>query len=140
MTFICFSKNFDICILLVPGASPTLNAFTNDSATNFRVNWSPPPPQSQNGVITIYTINITGDPLPFTGSPLSYTTDGSYPSVTDLFLEIGLEEYNEYTVSIAAVNSAGIGPYTTRDIQRTNGAGKNHYVCTHCTVAALAHY
>ena len=76
----------------------------------------------------MYAIVITGDPLPFTGSPLSYSTDGSYPAIRDLFREItGLEEYNDYTVRIAAVNSEGTGPYTTGDIQRTNGAGKNNY-------------
>ena len=92
--------------------------------TNFDINWSPPPPISQNGVITAYTINITGDPFPFIGSPLSYTTDESYPAITDLVMVInGLEEYNTYTVSIAAVNSEGTGPYSMSDTQETLQAG-----------------
>ena len=73
----------------------------------------------------MYTINITGDPFPFTGPPLGYTTNGSSPAVTNVSLEITwLEEYNVYTINIAAVNSAGTGPYTTGDTQRTNQAGK----------------
>ena len=73
----------------------------------------------------MYTINITGTPFPFMGSPLTYVTDSSYPATTDLSLEItGLEEYNNYTVSIAAVNSVGTGPYSTGDTQRTNQFGK----------------
>ena len=92
--------------------------------TNFDINWSPPPSISQNGVITTYTIGIAGDPFPFIGSPLSYTTDGSYPATTDLSLEVnGLEEYNVYTVSIAAVNFEGTGPYLMSDTQETLQAG-----------------
>ena len=74
----------------------------------------------------MYNIDITGNPFPFIGSPLNYITDNSYPATTDLSLEItGLEEYNEYTIMIAAVNSVGTGPYTTGDTQRTNQSGKS---------------
>ena len=73
----------------------------------------------------MYTINITGDPFPFMGSSPSYFTGGSSPAITDAFLEItGLEAYNNYTISIAAADSVGTGPYTTGDTQRTNQASK----------------
>ena len=114
------SSNIDIYFLLVPNAPPTLNAFTNVGTTNFTINWSPPPPQSQNGVITSYVIDITGDPFPYIGPALILTTDGSYPDVAAKSLEVtGLENDNEYTIRIAAVNSEGTGPYTTVDTQRT---------------------
>ena len=74
-------------------------------------------------MITEYTIDIIGDLFPFIGS-LTYTTDGSYPATTDLVMEInGLEEYNTYTVRIAAVNSEGAGPYSMSDTQETLEAG-----------------
>ena len=121
-------------ILLVPDEPPIFNAFTNIGTTSFTINWFSPPPQSQNGAITMYTIDITGDPFPFTGPPLSYSTDGSYPAITNLSLEItGLEEYNDYIISIAAVNSVGAGTYTAGDLQTTFEAGKiieySSYVC-----------
>ena len=73
----------------------------------------------------MYIIDITGNPFPFIGSPLNYITDSSYPATTDLSLEItGLEEYNDYTIMIAAVNSVETGPYTIGDTQTTNQDGK----------------
>ena len=73
----------------------------------------------------MYTINITGNPFPFIGSPFTYVTDNSYPATTNFSEEITeLEEFNDYTIMIAAVNSQGIGPYTTGDTQRTNPDGK----------------
>ena len=73
----------------------------------------------------MYTIDITGDPFPFTGSPLSLSTDGSYPATADSSLEItGLEEYNDYTISIAAVNSEGTGPYSPSVTLQTLETGK----------------
>ena len=81
-------------------------------------------------MITSYVIEITGDPFPYTGPSLNLTTDGSYPDNGLKSLEVtGLEEYNEYNISIAAVNSEGTGPYTTGDIQRTNQAGKSRKWC-----------
>ena len=74
----------------------------------------------------MYTIDITGNPFPFIGSPLNYITDSSYPATTDLSLEITeLEEYNNYTIRIAAVNSVGTGPYTTGDTQKIIQNGKS---------------
>ena len=114
--------------LLVPDAPPTLNSFTNVRTTSFTINWSPPPPQSQNGVITMYAIDITGDLFPFTGSSIRHPTDGSYPGVTDISLEIiGLEEYNDYTVRIAAVNSEGTGPYSMSGTQQTLESGDQSF-------------
>ena len=108
--------------------APTFSGFSNIDATSFTINWLPPQEESQNGVITSYVIDIIGNPFPYTGPALAFTTDGNYPDVGAKSLEVtGLEEYNEYTVGIAAVNSEGTGPYTTGDIQRTNGAGKNNY-------------
>ena len=68
----------------------------------------------------MYTINITGDPFPFTGSPLTYVTDSSYPAITN-FSEVitGLEEFNDYTIRIAAETYVGIGPYSMPDTQQT---------------------
>ena len=73
----------------------------------------------------MYIISITGDPFPFMDSPINYATDGSFPATTNLSLEITrLEEYNNYTIRIAAVDSQGTGPYTAGDTQRTNQDGK----------------
>ena len=109
--------------------APIFNGFSNIDATSFTVNWIPPQEESQNGVITSYIIDITGNPFPYTGPSLDLTSDGTYPDVGAKSLEVnGLEEYNEYTIKIAAVNSEGTGPYTTGNTQRTNQAGKNFKV------------
>ena len=58
------------------------------------------------------------------GPPLSLSTDGSYPATADSSLEItGLEEYNNYTISIAAVNSEGTVPCPISDTQQTLETG-----------------
>ena len=58
-------------------------------------------------------------------SPINYTTDGSFPATTNLSLEItGLEENNNYTIRIAAVDSVETSSYTAGDTQRTNEDGK----------------
>ena len=50
-----------VYILLVPDAAPVVNGFTFVGTTNFDISWSPPPAISQDGVITEYTIDITGE-------------------------------------------------------------------------------
>ena len=83
----------------------------------------------------MYTINITGNPFPFIGSPLNYITDSSYPATTNFSEEItGLEEFNEYTIMIAAVTSQGIGPYSMPERQRTLEDGMVIWMCPYFKV------
>ena len=108
--------------------APTFNGSSFIGTTSVTINWIPPPSGSQNGVITSYAFNITGNPFPYTDPPLNFTTDGSSPDVASKSLEItGLEEYNEYTISIAAVNIDGTGPFTTGNTFQTFPAGKSIY-------------
>ena len=122
--FSIFSNHlYNIFNILVPVMAPIFDGFSNIDATSFTVNWIPPQEESQNGVITSYVIGITGGPFPYTGPALDLATDGTYPDVSANSLEVtGLEEYNEYTIRIASINSEGTGPHTTGDTQRVNQA------------------
>ena len=48
-----------------------------------------------------------------------------YPATDNVTFDLtGLEEFNNYTISVAAVNSNGTGPYTANITQQTLPDGK----------------
>ena len=108
----------------------TVTAFTS---TNISISWSPPVPTEQNGLITSYSIQVYGYPFPAVNSSINapcITMD--YP-VTQLvtFTLTELEEFNNYTISVAAVNSNGTGPYTANITQQTLPDGKYFSILCH---------
>ena len=71
-----------------------------ESSTTIAVMWEEVPPIDQNGVITMYEVMYT--PLEtFGGTLQSNTTTVSEP-----------EEYVNYTISVRAYTSVGMGPYS----------------------------
>ena len=109
--------------VLAPDAAPlNINANAIDS-TRIQVTWDPPPPINQNGEITSYNVTFYGSPL---DTALQYHIIyimSSYPDTTPYNSTlIGFEEYNNYTISIRAVNAVGGGP-ASRGITVATGIG-----------------
>ena len=79
------------------------------NATAIQISWYPPPSFSQNGIITSYRITIQGSPFDTDVNVFSVSvTTPVYPLLTgDSYLITHLHPYNEYTISVTAVNSAG---------------------------------
>ena len=87
-----------------------LNA-NNVTATSFCVTFDPPTNITQNGQITSYTVTYQGELFDTT----EYNTTVSVSSVVYPLTESSIvclsdsEEYNNYNVSIRAINGAGEG-------------------------------
>ena len=95
--------------LTAPEQSPQNVTAYAYSATAIQISWYPPPSFSQNGIITSYRITIQGSPFDTDVNVLSVSvTIPVYPLLTgDSYLITHLHPYNEYTISVTAVNSAG---------------------------------
>ena len=99
---------------LVPSGAPRSLHTYGATTTTIPLSWSPPVPSEQNGLIISYSIRVYGYPFPAVNNSLNapcVTMD--YPAIDPAtYTLIGLEEFNNYTISVAAVNSNGTGPYT----------------------------
>ena len=85
------------------------------SPASVQVNWSPPPTEDQNGIITTFTIEITDT-----------KTD-----VVRIFTETGytltvnsLDPFTTYECRVAANTSVGMGPYSIALVYQTVEDGK----------------
>ena len=97
------------------------------SPTSIRVTFYPPPEIDQNGPITLYIISYTGEIFDTdTQFETINITSPIYPAVAQESINLtGLQEYNNYTIRVRAVNSEGMSTFTAGVIQRTNEAGKS---------------
>ena len=89
----------------------------------------PPPPVNQNGLITSFNVFYTGDPFQTQTQtvdvPISPVV---YPLSAMLCVILtNLEEYNNYTITVEAVNSIGDGPESDGVIQITDQAGEYNF-------------
>ena len=84
------------------------------SSLSLTLCWSAPPPQHHNGQITGYNITLTT-----AGTGETFTTFSETNSTTIT----SLNPFTTYTYAVAAVTSAGIGPYSTPDTAVTDEAG-----------------
>ena len=98
----------------------------NVTATSITVCFYPPPDVNQNGPITAFNITYTGLIVDIT-NPANTTTTISpvvHPLNGRICLNLTeLEEYNNYTIQVAAINGAGAGILSPSIIQLTNQAG-----------------
>ena len=94
---------------LAPEQSPRNVTAYAYNATAIQISWYPPPSISQNGIITSYRITIQGSPFDTDLNVLSVSvTTPVYPLLTgDSYFITHLHPYNEYTISVTAVNSVG---------------------------------
>ena len=98
-----------MAFLTAPEQSPQNVTAYAYSSTAIQISWYPPPSTSQNGIITSYRITIQGSSFDTDVIVISVSvTTPVYPLVTgDSYLITHLHPYNEYTISVTAVNSVG---------------------------------
>ena len=97
----------------MPPVNLTVEATTAESIT---LSWSPPDVQSQNGIITGYLINVTAVE---TGQTLQVSS-----TTTNLVIQ-RLRPFTTYNCTVAAMTSAGIGPFSIPLTLQTNETGKS---------------
>ena len=100
------------------------------SPTSISITFYPPPEIDQNGPITLYNISYLGEIFDtVTHSVNTSFTNPIYPAVSPVFVNITrLQEYNNYTVRVRAMNKIGGSELTTGVIQMTVGAGRIYYL------------
>ena len=90
--------------MLIPGPSAPPEGVTADGAsTGITVQWGSVPCIHQNGVITEYSVRYG---VEGSGNTMTMTATGNGATISDL------TPSTNYTVQVAAVNSAGVGDYS----------------------------
>ena len=97
-----------------PSQSPQNVEVEVSGSTSLLVTWDPLSPIEENGVILRYSVVVVGRSHDTEVYELSTNSTAAYFTVGNL------EEANEYSVSVSAVNSAGTGPYSTGVTAVTN--------------------
>ena len=79
--------------------------------------WTPLPLNQQNGIISGYVIHYLEDGQEQSVSVPSYVLEYTFEAIP----------YTEYVLSVAAVNSVGLGPFSATVEVRTPEDSKYHY-------------
>ena len=109
---------------LVPAAAPTNITLQILGPQSIQVTICPPPQIDQNGLILSYNVSYTGDPFDTSLQSMTVSVSLSYPATTCTNTTLtGLEEFNNYSVTVRAVNSIGTSNSSTGVIAQTNAAG-----------------
>ena len=109
---------------LVPAAAPTNIALQTLGTQSIQVTICPPPQIDQNGLIISYTVFYTGNPFDTSTQSVIVSVSLSYPATTCINTNLTeLEEFNNYTVTVTAVNSIGSSDPSTGVTALTNAAG-----------------
>ena len=108
---------------VAPGAPSQLVA-SNITSTSFCITISPPTNVTQNGPLVSYTVSYQGELFNTTQVNVSVSVGVvTYPLTASSSVCInGLEEFNNYTVAVRAVNGAGEGAAVSQ-VFRTLSAG-----------------
>ena len=95
------------------------------SPTSIRVTFIPPLAINQNGPNLVYNVSYTGHTFETISQFQTVNVPNSiYPATAAESVTItGLEEYNNYTVRVSAINIEGPSQFTTGVIQITDIAG-----------------
>ena len=95
------------------------------SPTSIRVTLFPPPKIDQNGPITSYNISYTGETFDTDTQLVTVPiSDPIYPAAAEVSSVLTrLQEYNNYTISVRAINGEGSSEFTAGVIQITGEAG-----------------
>ena len=111
-------------MFLAPAAAPTNVSILTLGAQSINVTICPPAGIDQNGLILSYNVSYTGDPFDTLIQSQSFSVSLSYPATACVNVTLtGLEEFNNYTVSVQAVNSAGSGVSSAVVVAQTDAAG-----------------
>ena len=107
-----------------PSAPPSSVRVTDVTSSTITVQWEMVPCIHQNGPITGYSVRYG-----VMGSGSSQTETVSGASVTEVTLS-SLLKYTNYSVQVAAVNSADTGVFSEPVLQLTNDKSKaDHHFC-----------
>ena len=114
-------------LYLVPDGPPVNITITEVTPYSVTLQWDPPTPDKQNGVIVSYVINVmTGDQV----QRMVVQSNDSQQTISNL------TPYTTYTFSISASTRIGQGPFSAAVATRTSETGKEqnvfHY-CLNCT-------
>ena len=97
-------------------SSPPQNVTTQAlSPTSIEVTFVPTADINQNGLIIRYNVTYTGQTFDtVTQSVIVNVTNAVYPSTLETFSVnlTGLQEYNNYTIRVSAINGIGAGPFS----------------------------
>ena len=96
------------------------------SPTSIRVTCVPPLVMDQNGPITSYNFSYTGEIFDTVTQFEAITIPNPiYPAVGPISVNItGLQEYNNYTISVRALNVQGSSSSSPQVVQLTDISGK----------------
>ncbi|KAI6658157.1 Phosphatidylinositol phosphatase PTPRQ-like isoform X2, partial [Oopsacas minuta] len=110
--------------IAAPSETPQNVMTVTLSATSIRVTFNPPPAIDQNGPDLMYNISYTGEIFDTnTQFVMVNAPNSNYPAETQISVDLtGLQEYNNYTIGVRAINVAGTSEYTDGVVQLTNEA------------------
>ena len=116
-----------LLLYLVPDGPPVNITITEVTPYSVTLQWNPPTPDKQNGVIVSYVINVMTDDQV---QRMVVQSNDSQQTISNL------TPYTTYTFSISASTSIGQGPFSAAVATRTSETGKEqnvfHY-CLNCT-------
>ena len=96
--------SLELFVPIGPSSPPTNFRITATSSENITVSWDPPPRESQNGMITAYTLTCQPQELE-TPLPVTYSAAGTY-------ILSGFRPATSYNCTIFAATAGGNGPTT----------------------------
>ena len=98
-----------------PSSAPTSLSSSVQGPTSVLLTWSPPPVADQNGVITLYTVEVINTA---TSDKDVYVTSANTLTVASL------APHTTYKCAVAANTSVGLGPYSTYLVFQTDEDGR----------------
>ena len=107
----------------VPSSPPQSVMVTSVNPASLMVSWQPPPPVNHNGP-------ITGHVIQYTRAGLSDMISVNVNSGTTQYIISGLAAYVNYSVTVAAMNVNGTGPYSNTEVGRSGEDSELIYSCT----------
>ena len=99
----------------VPSSAPIGLSSTVQGSTSVLLSWSPPPAADQNGIITVYTVEVINT---------VNSNKGTYVTSSNTFTVVSLNPFTAYDYAVAANTSIGMGPYTNYMAFKTTEDGK----------------
>ena len=114
------------CLYLAPDASPQDVTAIDITAISINVCYNPPPDSHQNGIITHFNVSYFGFPFQVeTMFQIMTIIPTAYPLNRTLCIYLtNLEEYNEYSITVLAINSEGSGPVSQSILVVTGETGE----------------
>ena len=111
-------------LYLAPADTPTNIVLRTLGTQSIQVTICPPAEIDQNGLILRYIVSYTGNPIDTITQSNTVNVSLSYPATACINTTLGgLEEFNNYAVTVQAVNSAGSSGSSVGVATQTDAAG-----------------